>query len=122
MVIVTWIRNEARDWCALETLRLASVYCTGVYIVWYEGTPGRVVCLGQGDIAVELARILRDESLMRFKSRGRLLVTWASVSPSRIDGVTRHLAETWPPLAGGGAMGDAAAIEVNSPAWLRAFV
>lgn len=122
MVIVTWIRNDAREWCALETLKLSNITCRGVYLVWYEGTPGRVVCVGRGDIASELDHARRDESVTRFKSHGRLLVTWASVSPSRIDGVARYLAETWPPLTGGGADPDAAAIEVNSPAWLRAFV
>lgn len=123
MVIVTWIKSESWDWCALETVTLWRIFCTGVYLVWYEGTPGRVVCMGQGVIATELDRIRRDETLMRFKSNGRLLVTWAAVSPLRIDGVERYLRDTWPPLVESACRdADVKPIEVNSPAWLRAFL
>lgn len=121
MVIVTWRRCESHKWHALEELALSKIEDVGVYIVWYPGTPGRVVCVGQGPIAAELARVQEDEEVKRFAGRGPLLVTWAPVSSRRVDGIERYLADTWPPLLEQ-PRPDVAPIEVNSPAWLRAFV
>ena len=121
MVIVTWMRGEDRKWCVLADLNLASIADVGVYIVWYAGDPGRVVCVGQGPIAAELARVRADDTVMNFAARGQLLVTWAPVSPARIDGVERFVANAWPPLLER-PRSDVPPIEVNSPAWLRSFV
>lgn len=121
MVIVTWVRCERQNWCRLETMTLAGIASVGVYIIWYAGDPGRVVCSGQGNIAAQLARIRGDKDILSFRSRGTLLVTWAAVSPERIDGIERYLVDTWPPLIDG-ASPDAKPIEVNSPAWMRPFL
>jgi hypothetical protein len=121
MVIVTWMRAQNRDWFALQEPALSRIVDVGVYIVWYPGKPGRVVCVGQGPIAAELARLRADEEVMRFAAHGPLLVTWAPVSSARIDGIERYVADTWPPLLDR-ARPDAPPIEVNSPAWLRTFV
>jgi hypothetical protein len=121
MVIVTWRRCESHKWHTLEGLSLSRIVDVGVYIVWYSGTPGRVVCVGQGSVAKELARVRTNEEVLRFAARGPLLVTWAPVSARRIDGVTRYLTEAWPPLIDQ-PHADVPSIEVNSPAWLRPFV
>lgn len=121
MVIVTWRRCESHKWHALDGLALSKVHDVGVYMVWYAGNPGRVVCMGQGPVAEELARVRADEGVMRFAARGPLLVTWAPVSARRVDGVERYLAGAWPPLIDR-PRPDVAPIEVNSPAWLRPFV
>jgi hypothetical protein len=121
MVIVTWRRCDNHHWCALDKVVLSGVFDTGVYIVWYPGRPGRVVCVGQGEITAEIARLRADEDVKRFAARGPLLVTWAPVSARRIDGIERYVADTWPPLIER-PRPDAAPIEVNSPAWLRPCV
>jgi hypothetical protein len=120
-VILTWISSIENQWCTLGGVDLSGVRAVGVYLIWYSGGPGRVVCIGQGDIAAQL-RALRSEGMEQtYESAGELLVTWAQVSPGRIDGIMRYLAETWPPIVPC-PTGDAAAIEVNSPGWMRAFV
>jgi len=121
MVIVTWRRCESHKWHALEGLALSKIVDVGVYIVWYSGTPGRVVYVGQGPVAEELARVRADEEVLRFAARGPLLVTGAPVSARRIDGIARYLSEAWPPLVDR-RHADVPSIEVNSPAWLRPFV
>ena len=120
MIIVSWKRCENQEWLALDRVRPSSAYGSGVYVVWNAGANARVVCLGQGSIAAELERIKGDARVLALKSRGALLVTWATVSAARVDGVERYLAETWPPLIDQ-ARTDAKALEVNSPAWLRPF-
>jgi hypothetical protein len=121
MVIVTWISRTDTSWCTLEEVGLSRVRTTGVFMVWYAGDPGRVVCVGQGDIAARLKELKEDKALSAYKAKGDLLVTWAEVSPARIDGIERYLAETWPPLIAGRTP-EAASIEVNSPGWMRPFV
>jgi len=121
MVIVTWMRGEGQKWCALADLTPLETAGLGVYIVWYAGNPGRVVCVGQGRIADELARLRADDEVIGFAANGPLLVTWAPVSDKRLDGIERYLADTWPPLLDR-PRPQVPAIEVNSPAWLRRFV
>jgi hypothetical protein len=105
----------------LEEVALSTTTDVGVYIVWYAGNPGRVVCVGQGSIAAELARVRTDEEVMRFVAHGPLLVTWAPVSAQRIDGIERYVVNAWPPLLDR-PRPDVPPIDVNSPAWLRRFV
>lgn len=120
MIVVSWSRPETQDWFALDRVRPSSIYGTGVYFVWHAGPRAQVVCLGQGTIATELERIKGDARMRAFKSRGALLVTWATVSAARVDGVERYLADTWPPLIDQ-PRAQAKPLEVNSPAWLRPF-
>jgi hypothetical protein len=52
MAIVTWVKCQANNWCPFETVTLDSISKTiGVYVIWHEGNPSRVVRVGQGDIA-----------------------------------------------------------------------
>ena len=120
-VIVTWMRREDGKWCALEEFARSTIADVGVYIVWYAGDPGRVVCVGQGPIAAELARVRADDEVMRFVARGPLLVTWAPVSAQRLDGIERYVVNAWPPLLDR-PRPDVPPIEVNSPGWLRRFI
>jgi hypothetical protein len=122
MVVLTWMRSASRKWHRLDTVPLADIDCVGVYLVWYAGTPGRVVCLGQGTIAAQLKLLRADNDVQQFKSRGHLLVTWAKVSAMRVDGVMRYMADTWPPLLARPLPQHTKPLEVNSPGWLSAFV
>jgi hypothetical protein len=121
MVIVTWTSGADAGWCSLDAVKPAALRTVGVYMIWYAGTPGRVVAVGQGDVGDRLAAAQRDAAIQTFKERGELLVTWAKVSAMRIDGIERFLAETWTPLIARERPG-VAPIEVNSPGWMRAFV
>jgi hypothetical protein len=116
MISVAWMKcGSDGHWCDLELLDLKSVSATtGVYVIWHEGNPARVVRIGQGDIASRLGAHRKDLAILAYKKYGRLRVTWASVPAHQIDGVERYLANTWPPLIGD-AFPVAAPLAVNSP-------
>ena len=110
-----WIKcNEDRQWCPLESINLSSVSAKGVYIIWHEGNPARVVRIGQGDIAARLKEHRDDPQILTYNMRGTLRVTWAAVSAAQRDGVERYLSDRWPPLVGD-VFPDAAPIAVNAP-------
>jgi hypothetical protein len=114
---LTWKTcGDDGHWCSLEALDLDSVGETaGVYIIWHEGNPGRVVRIGQGDpIQDRLSAHRNDPKVTKYRSTGKLRVTWASVSSIYRDGVERHLANLWNPLVGD-AFPNVLPIAVNSP-------
>jgi hypothetical protein len=117
MATVKWSTcgNDAH-WCSLETLNLSSMTADGVYIIWHEGNPGRVVYVGQGaPIATRLAAHRNDTRIQAYAQDGTLRVTWASVPRAADrDGVERYLADKWLPLVGD-AHPDVDPIAVNSP-------
>jgi len=112
---VTWLKCTGQTWCPLETLDLESIGDTGgVYIIWHEGNPGRVVRLGQGIIKDRLSMHRADKRVCDHRRYGTLHVTWAAVPLHQRDGVERYLADQWKPLVGD-AFPDALPIAVNSP-------
>ena len=111
---VNWIKCSGGVWCGLERVDLETVNGSGVYMIWYSGNPGRVVYVGQGDIADRLRNHRNDPTILAYRQFGELLVTWASVSANQRDGVERYLADTWNP-AKGTTFPNAAPIPVNSP-------
>ena len=112
---MTWIRcANGKEWCPLETVNLANVNVDGVYIIWHEGNPARVVRIGQGDIANRLTSHRQDNVILSYNRFGTLRVTWAAVAAHQVDGVERYFANTWPPLVGE-AFPNVPPIPVNSP-------
>jgi hypothetical protein len=114
---VTWMKcGDDNHWCSLENLNLDNLGDTaGVYIIWHEGNPARVVRVGQGNpIKDRLSAHRNDMQILAYKAIGRLRVTWASVPYRERDGVEKYLADTWCPLVGD-AFPDVDAIAVNSP-------
>lgn len=115
MYQVRWITcgNDGR-WCALETIDLSKVTAQGVYVIWHEGNPGRIVKVGQGEIADRLCKHRADLEILQYGGIGRLRVTWATVPISHRNGVERFLADRYQPLVGD-AYPDVVPIEVNLP-------
>lgn len=113
---VVWEKCNPDDhWCSLENLDLDTVGdVSGVYIIWHEGDPGRVVRIGQGKIKDRLSAHRNDKEILAYNKKGKLRVTWASVPSGQRDGVESYLAATWPPLVGG-TFPDVEPIAVNSP-------
>jgi hypothetical protein len=110
-----WIKCGDDDhWCSFSDVNLDKVTAGGVYIIWHEGNPGRVVRIGQGDIKDRLGRHRKDSQITAYGALGKLRVTWASVPSSQRDGVETYLADQWNPLIGE-AFPDALPIAVNSP-------
>jgi hypothetical protein len=114
-VDVEWIKcGNGGNWCPLELVNLSDVDTEGVYIIWHEGNPGRVVRIGQGDIKDRLCAHRKDAAITKYRANGTLRVTWATVPSHLRDGVERYLANTYPPLVGD-AFPIALPIAVNSP-------
>ena len=115
MLTVYWVKcGDDNHYCNLELLNLDKITATGVYVIWHEGQPGRVVRIGQGDIADRLAAHRRDPALLAYKEYGTLRVTWAAVPAHLMDSVELYLANEWHPLIGD-AFPDVAPLAVNSP-------
>ncbi len=116
MLQLTWAKcGDDLHWCALQHLDLTSITpAIGVYIIWHDGNPGRIVRVGQGNIANRLSAHRHDADILAYAVHGTLRVTWASAPAHRLDGIERYLAERWTPLVGD-AYPDAEPIEVNSP-------
>ena len=115
MLQLSWIKCGAEKyWCPLETVNLTEVTAHGIYIIWHEGNPGRVVRIGQGDIADRLEAHRNDDEILGYESSGTLRVTWAAVSAAQRDGIERYLADQWTPLVGEN-FPNVNPIAVNSP-------
>lgn len=114
MLNVAWVKSKAQTWLEFQTFGLDSDYGDGVYIIWHAGNPGRVVYVGQGDIANRLECHRTNSKVTQYANTGKLYVTWANVPVNQIDGVERYLADTWSPLVGD-AHPTALPIAVNSP-------
>jgi len=116
MLTAKWFTcGSDSHWCSLVNLDLSGVTESGVYIIWHEGNPGRVVYVGQGaPISGRLAAHRKDSRILSYAKSGALRVTWASVPAAQRDGVERYLADKWKPLVGD-AHPVAVPIAVNSP-------
>lgn len=114
MLQLHWVKSTTGDWLSFDNVDLSNVTAEGVYIIWHDGDPGRVVRLGQGNIKARLLAHRNDTAITAHRSKGKLRVTWASVSAAQRDGVECHLAGYWNPLVGD-AFPDCPPIEVNSP-------
>jgi len=113
---VSWKKcGDDGHWCSLENLDLDSITDTGgVYVIWHEGNPARVVRIGQGIFKDRFKAHRTDDEITGYRVHGKLRVTWASVPSNQRDGVERYLADAWPPLIGD-AFPDVEPIAVNSP-------
>lgn len=112
---VNWMKCTTGNWCSFDKLDLSGVSEVGVYIIWHEGNPGRVVYVGQGDVAKRIAQHRNNTEITKYAKLGTLRVTWAAVGSQKDrDGIERYLANTWPPLVGD-AYPDVSPISVNSP-------
>lgn len=113
-MILKWVRcGEDRHFCSLERLNLTSTSDVGVYIIWCSGD--RVARVGQGDIRERLSEHRRNNNILRHRSRGQLLVSWASVSDPRLrEKMERYLGDTLDPLEGE-QFPDVVPMQVNLP-------
>ena len=115
MLQVKWFTcGQDGHWCSFDNLDLATATESGVYIIWHEGNPSRVVYMGQGQVSARLAAHRQNNAITKYAANGKLRVTWASVPAAQRDGVERYLADKWSPLVGD-AHPAARAIAINSP-------
>ncbi len=111
MLNFRWAK-PVNGWYALKSVDLEGARIYGVYVIWYEGDPGRVVCIGQGNIGDRLKFHRHNSEVQKFGELGTLRVMWAAVQAHQVDGVERYLAEYLKPLIAN-VRPDAAPIAVN---------
>jgi len=115
MITLDWVQKVGGGWCRFHHVDLDTVLANpGVYIIWHAGNPGRVVYVGQGNVADRIERHRNRDDICGYARFGELYVTWASVPAHQVDGVERYLADKWNPLVGD-AHPDVVPIAVNSP-------
>jgi hypothetical protein len=116
MLTLKWLTcGQDNHWCSLAALNLNGATESGVYIIWHDGNPARVVYVGQGaPVSSRFASHRQDRRIQAYAKTGTLRVTWASVPAAQRDGVERYLADKWNPLVGD-AHPDVAPVAVNSP-------
>jgi hypothetical protein len=114
MLQIHWVKSTSGTWLSFDNVNLENVSADGVYIIWHTGNPGKVVYVGQGDVAARIKAHRNRPDIMKYAKVGSLKVTWASVPSHQKDGVERYLANKWNPLVGD-AHPDATPIAVNSP-------
>jgi hypothetical protein len=84
---LTWTKGFELDSAKLDTIRTE-----GVYVVYQAGNPPRSVFVGRGDIAKRLAERKNDKRFDKIRSDGKLLVTYAAVPATDLEGVEKYLA------------------------------
>ena len=111
---VEWAKWQPDQWFTLSRLNLKTVPVSGVYIIF---TPaGKVIYVGQGDIAERLEAHLKDQRIMQHEIQSApLCVTFASVAAQYRNGVERFLADTFKPAEGPNHP-NVVPIQVNLPA------
>ncbi len=115
MLRLSWIKCDGgNNWCDFKFVDLTDITAKGVYIIWHEGNPSRVIRIGQGDIAFRLGEHRRERQMLAYLSKGKLRVTWAAVSAAQRDGVEAYLSDVLPPLVED-VFPAAEPIVVNSP-------
>ncbi len=115
MIKLSWTKcDDDNHWCDFELVDLTDITAKGVYIIWHEGDPSRVIRIGQGDIAFRLGEHRRERQMLAYMSKGKLRVTWAAVSAAQRDGVEAYLSDVLPPLVED-VFPDAEPIAVSSP-------
>jgi hypothetical protein len=115
MMTLDWITCGGDDhWCSLERVAVDNLDVIGVYLIWHEGVPSRVVKIGRGHVGERLSELKRDPEILAYRAKGVLRVTWAAVPPPQLEGVLRYLMEKWrPPVLT--LYSEATPIEVNAP-------
>ena len=97
MLYFRWAKTP-NGWHALNSVDLEDAKIYGVFVIWHEGDPGRVVCVGQGNIGDRLKFHRRNSEVQKFAKFGALRVMWAAVQAHEVDGVERYLADYLKPL------------------------
>lgn len=97
---VSWVKCEGDVWCLFDNVDLTDVATEGVYVIWHGGENPHAVYVGQGDVAERIEDHRTDLKITRHRDKGKLFVTWASVSIFQRDGVERYLANELFPLEG----------------------
>ena len=114
MLQLHWVKSTEQKWLSFEKVNLTDITTNGVYIIWHEGNPSRVVYVGQGDVASRLMAHRSRKDITQYSKYGTLRVTWAAVPVNQRDGIERYLADRYQPLVGD-AHPDVSLSKVNSP-------
>jgi hypothetical protein len=82
VVKLTWARR-GYGWFKFESEDFSRLTNPGVYAIWLEGSPGRYVRVGSGNIGERLGAHQADTKILYYRRSGILRVTWATVLGSQ---------------------------------------
>ncbi|MCB1476156.1 MAG: hypothetical protein H6883_09675 [Rhodobiaceae bacterium] len=100
MIALHWERPAGNGWHKLDSIDITKIRTIGIFIIWHEGDPGRVIRVCQGDVGRQLQLEQISPPVLRYRVFGELCVTWASVPASFRNGVERYLANLLRPQVG----------------------
>ncbi|MGE0232031.1 MAG: hypothetical protein AB7O39_11385 [Flavobacteriaceae bacterium] len=100
MISLHWERPADGGWYALDSIDIGKIRTVGIFMIWHDGNPGRVIRVSQGDIGRQLQLEQISPMVLKFRIFGELRVTWASVPAPLRNGVERYLANLFHPQVG----------------------
>jgi hypothetical protein len=114
---IEWIKRADDAWFELDEVTPSIALGWGVYVIWVPSVipvrPGRVLKVGSGRIALQLA-YERVDRLLYVGGRPPL-VTWAEVEARHHHGVVKYLAQHLTPALFDDPLPENAPIPVNLP-------
>lgn len=108
MMQVSWQKNtQNNEWFDFLRLDLDAPYFNekrGVFLIWYIGSPGRVIKVGSGNLSEQLKNLRSNPSVIDFSKNGPLKVSWVAVNgvlkEDQMLGVQAFLYNTYAPILG----------------------
>lgn len=115
---VAWTNRQVGEWYELDAKSFDGLDdVEGVYIIGSKTKSGRVVTVrvGQGNVKERLTEHRNDARVRAYEQLGMLVVTWAMVPETQIDGIETYVARQLQPQVGE-RFPNVAPVEVNLPA------
>lgn len=110
MIHVKWVKARNGGFLPFENFTVGgeplssnSLLGRGVYVIGRGSSrtsPPTAVYVGQGNIADRLLFHRSNKDVLKHRKDGILLVTWANLQESQLDGVEHYLADKLFPRAG----------------------
>jgi len=100
MISLHWRKPAGNGWYALDSINTSAIDTVGLFIIWHDGDPGRVIRVSQGDVGRQLQLEQISPQVLKFRIFGELRVTWAAVPAPLRDGIERYLANLFRPQVG----------------------
>jgi hypothetical protein len=113
---ISWCKQSNGQYYTLFDFEYGKITSSGVYLIWAALYKERLLKVGQGN---PLGQRMNDyQSDFRYKEKNRthgpVLITWAEVRESCLDGVEAYLGKHYQPLFSE-RFPDAPLISVNLP-------
>lgn len=108
MLPVLWQKNtQNNEYFDFLRLDLSSSYFPGkrgVYVIWYVGTPPKVIKVGSGNLLEQFKNLRTNPTVLQYSNNGVLKVSWVAVNgvlkDDQVPGVEAFLYDSYSPIIG----------------------